>query len=192
LARFLSTIIHPLEFFLLAGVKDATSVNNDLTLGDLGLDSLMGVEIKQMLERDYDITMEAKNIRTLTFSQLDALSSGKSQSANTQSAISEVPSASTAITPAIRYQLKHFAPAEQLVKLNNINNTSVTPVFIVSPIDGSVLLLEQVASQINAPVYGLQCTPHTALTSIPDLAKDYIKVLLFAYLCNAVSKFHIE
>lgn len=35
------------------------------SLGDLGLDSLMGVEIKQALERDYDIVLSMKDIRTV-------------------------------------------------------------------------------------------------------------------------------
>jgi fatty acid synthase len=34
-------------------VKDPSTVNADTSLGDLGLDSLMGVEVKQTLERDF-------------------------------------------------------------------------------------------------------------------------------------------
>jgi hypothetical protein len=139
----------------------------------------MGVEIKQMLERDYDITMDAKNIRALTFPQLDALSSGKSQSSDTQTATSEAGSVATTSASVIRYQLKHFSPAEQLVKLNNVEDANATPVFVVSPIDGCVLLLENVVSQLKAPVYGLQYTQQTPLTSIPDVAKEYIRVIQF-------------
>lgn len=49
------------------GVSDATQLNPDAYLGDLGLDSLMGVEIKQALERDYDIVLSMKDIRTVSF-----------------------------------------------------------------------------------------------------------------------------
>lgn len=48
------------------GVSDATQLNPDAHLGDLGLDSLMGVEIKQALERDYDIVLSMKDIRTVS------------------------------------------------------------------------------------------------------------------------------
>lgn len=33
------------------------SISVDASLGDLGLDSLMGVEIKQTLERDFDLVL---------------------------------------------------------------------------------------------------------------------------------------
>jgi fatty acid synthase len=55
----LQTIAHIL------GVNDVSQLNPDANLGDLGLDSLMGVEIKQALERDYDITLSMKEIRTV-------------------------------------------------------------------------------------------------------------------------------
>lgn len=48
------------------GVNDASQLNPDACLGDLGLDSLMGVEIKQALERDYDIVLSMKDIRTVS------------------------------------------------------------------------------------------------------------------------------
>ena len=37
------------------GVKDPSSINPESSLGELGLDSLMGVEVKQTLERDYEV-----------------------------------------------------------------------------------------------------------------------------------------
>ena len=45
-------------------------MNPDTTLADLGLDSLMGVEVKQTLERDYDLVMPMTEIRKLTFNKL--------------------------------------------------------------------------------------------------------------------------
>lgn len=57
--NLLQTIAHIL------GVNDISQLNPDANLGDLGLDSLMGVEIKQALERDYDITLSMKEIRTV-------------------------------------------------------------------------------------------------------------------------------
>ena len=45
-------------------------MNPDTTLADLGLDSLMGVEVKQTLERDYDLVLPMTEIRKLTFNKL--------------------------------------------------------------------------------------------------------------------------
>lgn len=57
------------------GVRDVSSLNADASLADLGLDSLMGVEVRQTLERDYDIVMAMREIRQLTINKLRELSS---------------------------------------------------------------------------------------------------------------------
>lgn len=63
------------------GVNDVSQLNPDANLGDLGLDSLMGVEIKQALERDYDIVLSMKDIRTLTLNKLQQLAESGGQGA---------------------------------------------------------------------------------------------------------------
>ena len=53
-----------------AGVSDVSSVNPDRTLLDLGLDSLMGVEVKQVLESRLDTVMHMNDLQLLTFKQI--------------------------------------------------------------------------------------------------------------------------
>ena len=60
-------------------MNDVSQLNPDANLGDLGLDSLMGVEIKQALERDYDIVLSMKDIRTLTLNKLQQLAENGGQ-----------------------------------------------------------------------------------------------------------------
>lgn len=55
------------------GLKDLKNVPDQASLGDLGMDSLMGAEIKQTLERNYDVVMSATEIRQLSFGKLKAL-----------------------------------------------------------------------------------------------------------------------
>lgn len=54
-----------------------SSLNPDASLADLGLDSLMGVEVRQTLERDYDIVMAMREIRLLTINKLRELANAK-------------------------------------------------------------------------------------------------------------------
>jgi fatty acid synthase len=61
---------------VVSGIKDVSTVNGQSTLADLGMDSLMGAEIKQTLERNYDLVLSAQEIRSLTFARLLELSSG--------------------------------------------------------------------------------------------------------------------
>lgn len=56
------------------GVRDVSNLNSDASLADLGLDSLMGVEVRQTLERDYDIVMSMRDIRQLTINKLREMS----------------------------------------------------------------------------------------------------------------------
>lgn len=58
------------------------SLNFDASLADLGLDSLMGVEIRQILERDYDVVMSMRDIRQLTIKRLQEVTSNNSKGAN--------------------------------------------------------------------------------------------------------------
>jgi fatty acid synthase len=59
------------------GVKDPNNLSNDVTLGDLGMDSLMAVEIRQGLERDYDVVLSATQVRQLSVKQIKALGGKK-------------------------------------------------------------------------------------------------------------------
>lgn len=47
-----------------------------MTLAQLGIDSLMGTEIKQTLERDFDILLNAQEIRDLTWGRVRELAAG--------------------------------------------------------------------------------------------------------------------
>jgi len=62
--------------FVVLGIKDVNTVNAQSTLADLGMDSLMGAEIKQTLERNYDLVLNTQEIRSLTFARLLELSAG--------------------------------------------------------------------------------------------------------------------
>ncbi|XP_024882787.1 fatty acid synthase-like [Temnothorax curvispinosus] len=41
-----------------------------MLLAEMGMDSMMAVEIKQTLEREFDISLTAQDIRTLNFAKL--------------------------------------------------------------------------------------------------------------------------
>ncbi|XP_054923972.2 fatty acid synthase-like [Dermacentor andersoni] len=56
------------------GIKDPSKLSPTVSLGELGIDSLMGLEVKQLLERDYDVDLSAQEIRQLTINQLKQIS----------------------------------------------------------------------------------------------------------------------
>lgn len=51
------------------GLRDIKTVSPHTKLPEMGMDSMMGVEIKQTLEREYDVFLTAQDIRNLTFAR---------------------------------------------------------------------------------------------------------------------------
>lgn len=56
-------------FVYTPGIKDLKTVSQQVTLAELGMDSMMAVEIKQTLEREFEVFLTAQDIRTLTFAR---------------------------------------------------------------------------------------------------------------------------
>ncbi|EDW37967.1 GL12292 [Drosophila persimilis] len=52
------------------GIRDLKSVSLGTTLSEMGMDSLMAVEIKQTLERDFELVLSPQDLRSLTFQKL--------------------------------------------------------------------------------------------------------------------------
>lgn len=57
--------------FLFLGIQDPSSVKETSTLADLGMDSLMGVDIKQSIERGFGLSLTNSQIQQLKFSELE-------------------------------------------------------------------------------------------------------------------------
>lgn len=155
------------------GIKDTKTVSGSSTLADLGMDSLMGAEIKQTLERSYDLVLSAQEIRGLTFGRLQELASG----GGSDSPAPAAPAATTNGNVEVQFENvgdKELVPKQTLVQMPS-KGTSGEPVFIIHPIEGFVTALKTVASQIPRPVWGLQCTKDAPLKSIQDLSAFYIQ-----------------
>ncbi|XP_071649697.1 fatty acid synthase-like isoform X2 [Temnothorax longispinosus] len=52
------------------GLKNINAIPPNIPLAEMGMDSMMAVEIKQTLEREFDISLTAQDIRTLNFVKL--------------------------------------------------------------------------------------------------------------------------
>ncbi|XP_047538557.1 fatty acid synthase-like [Vanessa atalanta] len=65
------------------GIKDIKKVSQQVPLAELGMDSMMAIEIKQTLEREFEIFLTAPDIRTLTFARLAEITAYKIAAAST-------------------------------------------------------------------------------------------------------------
>lgn len=162
------------------GVKDPSSLNPNISLGELGMDSLMGVEVKQTIERDYDLALSMQEIRQLTVARLREISGGGGAPAEAPAAaaaaavekggehadVSEVPRLTL---------VEKLVPDRVLVEMNGIKGT--TPVFIMHPIEGHVGALTELAGHLPVRAVGVQRTPDIPVRSIEEMAAIYLQKL---------------
>lgn len=162
-------------------------MNPETSLGDLGLDSLMGVEVKQTLEHDLQLVLSMKEIRSLNINKLKQLTQGgdKVKTVEEKKESKQAPHSKEKVEHNYNIQLNdELMPTQTVVRLNkggNVNEDCV-PLFIVHPIEGNVACFEELASHLGgAPVYGVQCTAEAPLQSIQALAQYYVEVKLYYY-----------
>uniref|UniRef100_A0A8V1ANX5 Fatty acid synthase n=1 Tax=Gallus gallus TaxID=9031 RepID=A0A8V1ANX5_CHICK len=154
------------------GVRDVSSLNAESSLADLGLDSLMGVEVRQTLERDYDIVMTMREIRLLTINKLRELSSKTGTAEELKP--SQVLKTGPGEPPKLDLNNLLVNPeGPTITRLNEVQSTE-RPLFLVHPIEGSIAVFYTLASKLHMPCYGLQCTKAAPLDSIQSLASYYI------------------
>lgn len=67
------------------GIRDIKTISTNASLAELGMDSLMSVEIKQMLEREFDVFLSAQELRSITFAKFQEMSSGKGTTSKSES-----------------------------------------------------------------------------------------------------------
>ena len=123
----------------------------------------MGVEVRQTLERDFDIQMSMKDVRLLTVNIIRELTSGGADKRiNSEEAKSDI------ILPEIGKQ--------SLVHLNDVKNHQ-KPLFVIHNINGTVEPLRTLAKNLSCPVFGLQYTVTSPKDSIQSLSASYIQCI---------------
>ena len=58
----------------MSGIRDLKKISLNSTLAEIGMDSMRAVEIKETLEREFEIYLTLQEIRKLTFVSIDKLS----------------------------------------------------------------------------------------------------------------------
>ncbi|XP_051529897.1 fatty acid synthase [Myxocyprinus asiaticus] len=157
------------------GVRHVSSLNADASLADLGLDSLMGVEVRQTLERDYDIVMAMREIRQLTINKLRELSSQSGGTEELRAAPAKRSGAQALLESDLSRMLVN-PDGPTVTQLNEVQSAE-RPLFLIHPIEGSIAAFHTLTAKLNVPCYGLQCTKAAPLDSIQSLATFYVHCL---------------
>jgi fatty acid synthase len=148
------------------GLKDYTNLDSNTTLGELGMDSLMGVEVKQFLERDYEIVMSMQDIRKLSIATLGSIGGQNNSKCNV-----------SIVDKKLSLNQKVFEiPEQSFSYLNEIS--SGNPVIFLPPLEGSFDLLKPIAKNLSRPAIGLNWTNDCAyLKTIEETALHYLNLI---------------
>jgi len=169
----IKTIMHVL------GVNDPSTLDPNVTLTELGMDSLMAVEIKQGLEREYDIVMTTQEIRGLTYKRLQEMSAElEEREKNKGSGESEVEKDNLARLDEI------FNSKDELfIELHQTQATaSSKPIFFLPPIEGDFVTLRKTCKYITRPVVGISwINEFDEKLHIRDVAAIIVKRLIEKY-----------
>lgn len=128
-------------------IRDRKQISMEASLSKLGMDSLMGVEIQQILERDYDLVLSSQELRSLTLSQLEKLVTSK------DGAHSPI-----GIERLVTSLGNEETSSEVILQLNkNSKTTSDEKILIIPGIEGMASeVWYQIAEKMPHPTYLLQ------------------------------------
>lgn len=144
------------------------------------MDSLMGVELKQFLERDFELVLSIPELRQLKIKDLKKLEGeGEESKSHSEKQTSDPASLGNVPQHLNLQDSKRLVPTETLIHMNNV--TSGIPLFIVHPIEGTVEMLNSLAQLLTCPVFGIQCTSDAPSDSTEELAAWYWKVCIGIY-----------
>ncbi|CAG2111552.1 unnamed protein product [Medioppia subpectinata] len=151
------------------GHKDLEKFDAKTCLSELEMDSLLSVETKQVIERDFELVLSTQKIQNLTIERIRQIDS----------------SAPTASNGSEKKTSAEAAISDESPKTHDITDTSVVSadkrgrkVFYLPPTDGTYHLFVPVATRMTRPVIGLNWTEECLqFGSIRETAQHFLDVI---------------
>jgi fatty acid synthase len=115
-------------------IKDTKTISMETKLSELGMDSLMTVEISQALEREFNLTVTPQELRSMTLLQLKAFESDGSMD-----------SIEFKVPHGFAYLVRNIGEEpnsnQVIIKLESLMDEGYTKALIIPGIEGELLLL---------------------------------------------------
>ncbi|KAL7042296.1 hypothetical protein ACKWTF_001098 [Chironomus riparius] len=160
-------------------IRDRKQISMEASLSKLGMDSLMGVEIQQILERDYDIALSSQELRSLTLGQLEKLVNLKNSG---ETAVS------SQLPIGIEMLLNNFGDEKEshqtILKVNDAPYSD-TKILIISGIEGmNNDSLKTLAANLRHPAYVLQFGNSSKASTLDEIVENVKNDILNLYSGN--------
>nr|XP_012234197.1 PREDICTED: LOW QUALITY PROTEIN: fatty acid synthase-like [Linepithema humile] len=154
-------------------LKDMSTVAYHMPLSELGIDSMMAVEIKQTLEREYEIFLTAQDIRNLNFAKLAKMFEKDVKNEE----LNEI----TRMKLLIRISGDDQLIPDVCIKLPTKESTTESEIFLLPGIEGCGNVFDLLVPKIKGSATCLQYNTHnigTDLTSIKDITNSLLQHIL--------------
>lgn len=165
------------------GIRDIKQISMTASLSEVGMDSLMAVELKQTLEREFEIFLTPQDLRSLTFARLQELSDARLKE-GTENVKLKLAGEKT--TLGLNLMLRNLGDEktckQPYVRLHtkNISEKFNSCILIVPGIEGVAgVAWHNVAQNINLPAFILQLTSTIGMKTIPEIANGVANVRKF-------------
>lgn len=142
------------------------------------MDSLMAVEIKQALEREFEVNLTAQELRTLTFAKLQELTESNSKEGKAKNVLKEISLADMQKNMLFRSLGNEKTADQVLLPLNNVPLSENDSCAIFIPgVEGVISpILHQMTAIIEIPVYALQMHLELEESDLNKLVSSLSKV----------------
>ncbi|KAL7036629.1 hypothetical protein ACKWTF_008882 [Chironomus riparius] len=172
------------------GIRDIKSISLETTLSEMGMDSLMAVELKQIFEREFDVDLSMQELRTLNFLKIMEIAKKRE---NQEKPLDEKPVDENILAFLIRHTA--IRPQnENILEFFNMDQKqrSNCLALIIPGIEGcaSDTMLEM-CSKLNFPYCiinynsSIICQMKTARDTVEFIKNDLMKVL------DGYERFHL-
>jgi thioesterase domain-containing protein/acyl carrier protein len=128
---------------------DPKTLPNYVTLGELGMESMLAVELQQSLEREYEVKLTLNQIKKITVRQMKEFQNGNKDQMKKIAKDFKLAKANLS-------KIKFIIPIDTHTRLNAVQNGS--PIYILPPVEGLFTSFEDLAKKINRPVIALNLT----------------------------------
>ncbi|GFS62651.1 fatty acid synthase [Trichonephila inaurata madagascariensis] len=147
---------------------DESLASGSRCIGEIGIDSIIGVELQQMIEFYADISISIQEIQELTIDDIKAMFEKR----DNENANSQTPALMATTSMKLPPSLTHEEPFIPIHK-----DAPGEPIFIVSMGDTDASHFQFLARALNRPLYALVWTKDTPSTDIESLASWYLKLI---------------
>ncbi|XP_023313670.1 fatty acid synthase-like [Trichogramma pretiosum] len=139
------------------GLKDLKTVSPQTSLAELGMDSMMAVEIKQTLEREFELFLTAQDIRSLNFAKLQEMAAKNAEASKKRGGADADKNAEVITGMKLLVRVVGTADFNPEVCLPlATKQEGKAEIFMIPGIEGIGKVFDNLALKIKAPAYCLQ------------------------------------